>query len=149
MIWYDMKPAAVTSWAALYDWHTPWLCYTSCGALAGTQNSLMGPLWRINLTNYRTMSRCSTTEIHLRLENLDDQGHIRCAKKKEEKKDIYKHKWASYVLIVKERNDYLKTLILFYLWLCHIKPVINHHDNQRRPLLFHIFQAAMNILYIL
>ena len=32
------------------------LCYTSCGALAWTRNSSMGPPWRINLTTHHTMS---------------------------------------------------------------------------------------------
>ena len=35
------------------------LCYTSCGALAGTRNSSMGPPWRIDLTTHRVMSKCS------------------------------------------------------------------------------------------
>ena len=35
------------------------LCYTSCGALAGTRNSSMGPPWRINPTTHRTMSERS------------------------------------------------------------------------------------------
>ena len=35
------------------------LCYTSRGALAGTRNSSMGPLWRIDLTTHRTMSYIS------------------------------------------------------------------------------------------
>ena len=35
------------------------LCYTSCGALAGTRNSSMGPPWRIDLTTHRTMSERS------------------------------------------------------------------------------------------
>ena len=35
------------------------LCYTSCGALAGTRNSSMGPLWRIDSTTYRTISKRS------------------------------------------------------------------------------------------
>ena len=32
------------------------LCYTSRGALAGTRNSSMGPLWRIDPTTHRIMS---------------------------------------------------------------------------------------------
>ena len=32
------------------------LCHTSCGALAGTRNSSMGPPWRIDLTTHCTMS---------------------------------------------------------------------------------------------
>ena len=35
------------------------LCYTSRGALAGTRNSSMGPLWRIDQTTHRTMSERS------------------------------------------------------------------------------------------
>ena len=35
------------------------LCYTSRGALAGTRNSSMGPLWRIDPTTHRTMSEHS------------------------------------------------------------------------------------------
>ena len=36
------------------------LCYTSCGALAGTRNSSMGPPpRRIDPTTHRTMSECS------------------------------------------------------------------------------------------
>ena len=35
------------------------LCYTSCGALAGTRNSPMGPPWRIDPTTHRTMSERS------------------------------------------------------------------------------------------
>ena len=35
------------------------LCYTSCGALAGTRNSSMGPPWKIDPTTHRTMSECS------------------------------------------------------------------------------------------
>ena len=31
-------------------------CYTNRGALAGTRNSSMGPLWRIDPTTHRTMS---------------------------------------------------------------------------------------------
>ena len=33
--------------------------YTSCGALAGTRNSPMGPPWRIDLTTHHTMSERS------------------------------------------------------------------------------------------
>ena len=33
------------------------LCYTSRGALAGTRNSSMGPLWRIDPTTHRIMSK--------------------------------------------------------------------------------------------
>ena len=32
------------------------LCYTNHGALAGTRNSSVGPLWRIDPTTHRTMS---------------------------------------------------------------------------------------------
>ena len=35
------------------------LCYTSHGALAGTRNSYMGPLWRINPTTHCSMSEHS------------------------------------------------------------------------------------------
>ena len=35
------------------------LCYTSCGALAGTRNSSIGPPWRINPTIYHSMSERS------------------------------------------------------------------------------------------
>ena len=35
------------------------LCYTSCGALAGTRNSSMGPPQKINPTTHRTMSERS------------------------------------------------------------------------------------------
>ena len=35
------------------------LCYTSRGALAGTRNSSMAPLWRIDPTTHRTMSERS------------------------------------------------------------------------------------------
>ena len=35
------------------------LCYTSCGALAGTRNSSMGPPRKINPTTHRTMSERS------------------------------------------------------------------------------------------
>ena len=35
------------------------LCYTSCGTLAGTRNSSMGPPWRIDPTIYRTINECS------------------------------------------------------------------------------------------
>ena len=35
------------------------LCYTSCGALAGTRNSSMGPPWRINPTTHHTMNEHS------------------------------------------------------------------------------------------
>ena len=35
------------------------LCYTSCGALARTRNSLMGSPWRIDPTTHCTMSKCS------------------------------------------------------------------------------------------
>ena len=35
--------------------HTKVLCYTCRGALAGTRNSTMGPPWRIDSTNHRTM----------------------------------------------------------------------------------------------
>ena len=38
---------------------------TSCGALDGTRNSLMGPPWGIDPTTHRTMIRRSTTELHL------------------------------------------------------------------------------------
>ena len=36
--------------------HTTAFVYTSCGALAGTRNSPMGPPWRIDPTTHRTMS---------------------------------------------------------------------------------------------
>ena len=35
------------------------LCYTSRGALAGTRNSSMGPLWRIDPMTHRTMTEHS------------------------------------------------------------------------------------------
>ena len=35
------------------------LCYTSCGALAGTRNSYTDPPWRIDPTTHRTMSYIS------------------------------------------------------------------------------------------
>ena len=35
------------------------LCYTSCGALAGTRNSSMGPEWRIDPTTQHTMNERS------------------------------------------------------------------------------------------
>ena len=35
------------------------LCYTSCGALAGTRNSSMGPPWRIDPLTHCTISKCS------------------------------------------------------------------------------------------
>ena len=41
------------------------LCYRSCEARAGTKNSLMGPLWGIDLTTNCTMSGSSTMELHL------------------------------------------------------------------------------------
>ena len=41
------------------------LCYTSHEALAGMKNSSIGPLRRIDLTTHQTMSKCSTTELHL------------------------------------------------------------------------------------
>ena len=41
------------------------LCYTSCGALAGTRNSSVGPPWGFDLMTHHTMSRHSTTELHL------------------------------------------------------------------------------------
>ena len=41
------------------------LCYTSCGALAGTRNSSMGPPHEgIDPTTHRTMSERSTSELH-------------------------------------------------------------------------------------
>ena len=39
--------------------HSLW--YTSCGALAGTRNSSVGPPWGINPMTHRTMSGHSTT----------------------------------------------------------------------------------------
>ena len=40
------------------------LCYSSCGALAGTRNSSMGPTpKRIDPTTHRTMSERSTSEL--------------------------------------------------------------------------------------
>ena len=41
------------------------LCYTSRGALNGTRDRSMDPLWEINPTTHRTMRRRSTTELHL------------------------------------------------------------------------------------
>ena len=41
------------------------LCYTSHEALAGMKNSSMGPPRWINMTTHQTMSKCSTTELHL------------------------------------------------------------------------------------
>ena len=35
------------------------LCYTNCGALAGTRNSSVGPQWRIDPTIHRTISESS------------------------------------------------------------------------------------------
>ena len=40
------------------------LCYTSCGALAGTRNSSMSPPSEIDPMTYCTMSGCSTTDVH-------------------------------------------------------------------------------------
>ena len=40
-------------------------CYTSRGALARTRNNSMGPPWRIDPTNHCTMTKCSTTKLHL------------------------------------------------------------------------------------
>ena len=40
------------------------LCYTSCGALAGTRNSLIGSPSGIDLTTSCTTRECSTTELH-------------------------------------------------------------------------------------
>ena len=39
----------------------------SCGALAGTRNSSMGPPWGINPKTHHTVSWCSTTDLNLRL----------------------------------------------------------------------------------
>ena len=39
------------------------ICYTSCGALAGTRNSSMGSPWRIDPTTHHTMSKRSTSEL--------------------------------------------------------------------------------------
>ena len=38
--------------------------YTSHGALAGMRNNSMSPPWRIDPMTHRTMSGCSTTELH-------------------------------------------------------------------------------------
>ena len=35
------------------------LCFTSCGALAGTRNSSVGPPWRIDPMTHRTINECS------------------------------------------------------------------------------------------
>ena len=40
------------------------LCYTSCGALAGMRNSLIGILRGIDSVIHCTLSRHSTTELH-------------------------------------------------------------------------------------
>ena len=39
------------------------LSYTSCGPLAGTQNSLMGSPWRVDPTTHSAISGCSTSEL--------------------------------------------------------------------------------------
>ena len=41
------------------------LCYTNPGALAGTRNSSKGSPRRINPMILRTMSVCTTTEVHI------------------------------------------------------------------------------------
>ena len=41
------------------------LCYASRGALSGMRTSSMGPSQGVDPTTHRTMSRHSTTEIHL------------------------------------------------------------------------------------
>ena len=41
------------------------LCYTSCGALAGTRNWLMGPPWGIDPAAHCILSRYFTMELHL------------------------------------------------------------------------------------
>ena len=41
------------------------LCDTSCGALAGSANSSMGPPTGVDPTIYRTFSGLFTTELHL------------------------------------------------------------------------------------
>ena len=45
--------------------HTTVFVTTSCGALAGTSNSLLGPPWRIDTTTHCTISGRYTTELHL------------------------------------------------------------------------------------
>ena len=39
------------------------ICYTSCEALAGIGNSIMGPPCGINTMTYRTMSKQATSEM--------------------------------------------------------------------------------------
>ena len=41
------------------------LCYTSHGALAGTRNSSMSPLWRIDPTTIAPWANALTMELHL------------------------------------------------------------------------------------
>ena len=41
------------------------LCYTSRGALTGMRSSSLSPPCRIDLTTYHTISRWSTTVLHL------------------------------------------------------------------------------------
>ena len=40
------------------------LCYTSRGAMTGTTNSLMSPLWGGDPITHRTMSGCCITKLH-------------------------------------------------------------------------------------
>ena len=41
------------------------LCFTSCGVLARTRNSSMGPPWWIDPITHHTMSVCSTMELYI------------------------------------------------------------------------------------
>ena len=41
------------------------LCYTSCGALAGSRSNSMSPAWGIKPTTYHSLSKCYTSELCL------------------------------------------------------------------------------------
>ena len=61
---------------------------TSWGALAGTRNSSMGPPWGIDPMTRQTMSRYSTSEPCLGLENLDKAIYYTVCKRSPSHKSI-------------------------------------------------------------
>ena len=84
------------------------LCYTSCGALAGTRNSSMGPPWRIDPTTHRTMS---------------ERSYHRATSRSQEIWSVLNIKHTPFPVCVK--NKIFTKITIFLLWpLCSpISPV--------------------------
>ena len=100
------------------------LCYTSHGALVGTRNSLMGPSRVIDPTTHCTMSRHSTTELHLA------PCYLRGSRVEERERNVL-------------FNDTLNT---FYLWLYGVRHMVKDHSDSEKgnPLPPHRLLLSIN-----